>query len=921
VAGGVTTEAGAVQVPWMRWPAGLVGVVLLIAVVALGNGAAVAQGGGQDDIGNRLESLRAEGRYSEAITVLKRVVSAQEAKSGLDNAVGVALLNNLGELHYKLGLYAEATPIYERALAIADKTIQVDNPLTATLLRNLGIVYQLQGRRGGAARLYARSIQQFEKLMPATRIQLASSLNNLATLYQDLGRLSEAEPLLVRVVETYRDGLPAGHPYISTGLNNLGLLHLAQRELGKAELTIAASLRNIDISLDRDHPQRAPLLVNLGRVYLQKADWGKAVDVLGQAVDVLQKQERRGAETLEAELSGLPRTDVESHKNAVAFFVFAATNLVVRDQSAAQSRGVEIVGQLLDVAQRQPSAASASLAQMSVRRMKGEGPLVKRVRERQDLVLEWQAHNKRLFDRLIKGGDTASKDRITAADQARLNEIDRRIVDLDRALARDFPDYASLINPPPLNLGEVYALLRDDEALVTFLETPIQVWTWVISKSDKGLTLFNIGSDALVEEVAALRCGLDPLDWVDPAGWPAETGADRQRKQQQEQRLRRCRSLYPGYSGSGPLPFDARRAHGLYKALLGGVEKETAGKHLLIVPSASLTQLPFGTLVTEMPGFGVPLEIEGYRAIKWLGTRQPITILPSIASLAVLRRSARASAAPKAWIGFGNPLLEGISSDPEQGRQAVEARVKESCGIGGQRLRIAARRARAAISDVFQGGPGQGALGDVALLRRQPPLPETADELCDVAKRLGASDEDVWLGAKATEAAVKRLSARGILSGYATLHFATHGLVAGALKGLAEPALMLTPPAAPSEEDDGLLTASEVTQLKLDADWVVLSACNTAAGGAEGAEALSGLARAFFYAGARALLVSHWEVESGAAVALTTGAFAAAQKDPRIGRAEALRRSMLALSTDQADPRNAHPSVWAPFVLVGEGGR
>jgi CHAT domain-containing protein len=129
---------------------------------------------------------------------------------------------------------------------------------------------------------------------------------------------------------------------------------------------------------------------------------------------------------------------------------------------------------------------------------------------------------------------------------------------------------------------------------------------------------------------------------------------------------------------------------------------------------------------------------------------------------------------------------------------------------------------------------------------------------------------------------------------------------------------MLTPPATASEEDDGLLTASEVAQLRLDADWIVLSACNTAAGGAEGAEALSGLARAFFYAGARSLLVSHWEVDSYAAVALTTRAFAETQKDRRIGRAEALRRSMLALIADPSDARNAHPSVWAPFVLVGE---
>jgi CHAT domain-containing protein len=117
-----------------------------------------------------------------------------------------------------------------------------------------------------------------------------------------------------------------------------------------------------------------------------------------------------------------------------------------------------------------------------------------------------------------------------------------------------------------------------------------------------------------------------------------------------------------------------------------------------------------------------------------------------------------------------------------------------------------------------------------------------------------------------------------------------------------------------------LLTASCVAKLTLDADWAVLSACNTAAGEKPDAEGLSGLARAFFYAGARALLVSHWPVDSEAAVRLTTGAFSELAKNPAIGRAEALRRSMRKLIADQSSPRNAEPSVWAPFVLVGEGG-
>jgi CHAT domain-containing protein len=127
---------------------------------------------------------------------------------------------------------------------------------------------------------------------------------------------------------------------------------------------------------------------------------------------------------------------------------------------------------------------------------------------------------------------------------------------------------------------------------------------------------------------------------------------------------------------------------------------------------------------------------------------------------------------------------------------------------------------------------------------------------------------------------------------------------------------VLTPPDVASPEDDGLLTASEVTLLRLDADWVILSACNTASSDG-GGEALSGLARAFFYAGARALMVSHWPVNSDSAVRLASGAVGALADDPSIGRAEALRRAMVAeieRGGDAADPAN-----WAPFIVVGAG--
>ena len=199
----------------------------------------------------------------------------------------------------------------------------------------------------------------------------------------------------------------------------------------------------------------------------------------------------------------------------------------------------------------------------------------------------------------------------------------------------------------------------------------------------------------------------------------------------------------------------------------------------------------------------------------------------------------------------------------------------------------------------------RGGLADASHIRMQAPLPETADELCAVARDLRADPAEMRLGDRATEREVKALSASGQLAQYRVVHFATHGTLAGQLNGTSEPGLILTPPAKATEDDDGYLTASEIAALKLDADWVMLSACNTAAGDAKGAQALSGLARAFIYAQARALLVSHWAVDSDATVKLITASMREMASDAKPGRAEALRRAMLALIDKGEPPRSA----------------
>jgi CHAT domain-containing protein len=288
----------------------------------------------------------------------------------------------------------------------------------------------------------------------------------------------------------------------------------------------------------------------------------------------------------------------------------------------------------------------------------------------------------------------------------------------------------------------------------------------------------------------------------------------------------------------------------------------------------------------------LPKRLSEYRNAAWLVKRHAVTVLPSVASLRALRSLPRTEQGVKPMIGFGDPIFS--PNPPATGKERGALRAPEP-----------------AYTAFWRGAQiNRTALGNALL-----PLPDTALELKAVAEKLGVPMSDIHLGADASETTLKKAR----LTDFRIVYFATHGLVAGDVKGLAEPALVLTIPQVPTELDDGLLTASKIaTELKLNADWAVLSACNTMAGDKPGAEALSGLARAFFYAGARALLVSHWSADSESAARLAIATFDF-MSTARVGRAEALRHAMLEFMNNDSKPLNAYPAYWAPFVVVGEG--
>ena len=831
-------------------------------------------------------------RVSEAELLYRRALAIDEQSFGPDHPKIAIDLNNLAMLLKDTGRLSDAEPLFRRIIRIYEKFEQDTghrHPSYTTALDNLALLLNETGRSSEAEPRYRRALAIDEKSFGPNHPKIATDLNNLAMLLRQTDRLSEAEPLFLRVVriyEKFEKDTGHRHPSYAIALNNLALLFQDTNRFAKAEPLYRRALAIDEESFGPDHPDVAIRLNNLASLFEDHGRWREAAALRGKAKLVMTGAHMGG----DTGRGGLGKAMVAHNTGNLRAYARALYHAGASD-SANLAEGFELAQWAL-----QNDAADA-LSAMAARFAEGGQELGKLVREQQDLLGAREAAYRSL-------DEAAGKADAGAAETARaaIENIEAKLAEKQAALRQAFPDYAELANPKPLSLADAQALLGEGDALVLFLDlwqigdVPEETIVFALTRTEARWTSLPLGTRALRERVTALRCGLDRTNW----------------REGQESRETCKKLLSTEVSEDRQPPFDAAAAHSLYRELFGGVEDLIKDKSLLIVPSGALTQLPFEALVTEKPDASLP-RFEAYKSARWLGQRQAVTVLPSVGSLKALR-TAKGSAATELFAGFGNPLLDGVDGKDKS------AWAKQTCPKSPAPGQTRVASLSAAFLSIFRGG--QVSVED---LRHQPPLPETADELCQVAKTLGVPearlDSAVYLGERATVAQVKALSASGELARARVVHFATHGLLAGETalfaKNKAEPALLLTPPPEASDEDNGLLTASEVAQLNLNADWVVMSACNTAAGSNEGAEALSGLARAFFYAGARSLLVSHWEVDSEAAVAITTGAMNAMKAEPRIGRAGALRRSIAALIARGG--RFAHPSVWAPFVLVGNG--
>ncbi len=854
----------------------------------------------RDAAGSKLALVyQAQGKHEAAEYLYKRALTVIERELGSDTFEAANVLNGLAVVYRETGRNREAEPLLKRALQIREKTLGPEHALVGNVLSNLAHLYEDLRQYPKAEKTYKRALTIVEKQLGPYHPNVATLVNNLAMLNWSLDNRAQAKALFTRALNIAEKTLGAEHPDVATYLHNLAAQFDEKGpQSAEAEKLYKRSLAIAEKAYGSRHPQVIRSLNMLAGFYFAREDWKQATSYFRRGTKLIASRTHHSAQDFGRRLTGRGKSEAKVANYDFRFFVKAAYRSMASSDGASPS----LQDEMFQAAQWAASSrAAAALAKMGVRQATGNTELALLVRERQDLITEWLKRDAARIASVSQAPSNRNKQE-EAKNLAQLSTIDSRIEQIDERLAREFPRYADLANPQPLTISEAQQQLKANETLVVFLDTdasdstPQETFIWFVTKAKNRLVRSKLGTRALRDQVDALRCGLDY-----EGAWKGT----------------RCFDLLgevytdDDHRNGKPLPFKLDRAHAVYHALFAQAEDLIAGKDLLIVPSGALTQLPFQALVTEKPK---KLGLDGttFSDAVWLAQKHATTVLPSVSSLVSLRRDAKPSSAKKPLVGFGNPLLEG--PDSRYAELAKQARLLQRCKESSWRKLASFLGLRATI------GSMEVKSGRVSpeLVRRQTPLPETAGELCDVAKDAGATPDDIFLGAQATEAKVKDLSSQGALASYKVLHFATHGALSGELIGSNEPGLLMTPPSDKGTKiDDGYLSASEIAALKLDADWVILSACNTAGGDAKNAEALSGLAKAFFYAGARSLLVSHWYVDSQATVALMTRAFSALRRNAKITRAEAVRQATLSLISDKN--RYWHPSYWAPFIVVGEG--
>lgn len=841
---------------------------------------------------NQATILSSIGSYAEAEQSHLKALAIRKQAEGERGPMVASSLFGLGYVYFRQGAVEKALPYFRQSVDMQEEFLAPGDPLTITRMTSLAAVLGLSGRDaegldfarkavelanqhlGDQHPLYAITLNNlgdslvsnglYDEAIPvlreAVRVHLQTSgedasstaiaLRNLSTALKAIGNNDEGEELARRALKNLEAGGESDTPQALANLYNEVADFAAAREDWEAYAVYAEkALAEADKQLAADNPDRARLYLNYAFRLNEQGKITQALEVAEQWVPVLQA------------------SFIARHKDRI----WAELLLARLRQKAGQDNFWPLADQTV-------GELEAKLADLSVT----------------DRSLARQAKTHRDSAMLYFEMALAAQDQVRIFGALQLAEIS------DLSLGQQFADENR-------NAGDNSALQARDQllALVRATEEMRSRYTASLEAGDA------TASQTLADELNRLESERTLAEEALRRDFPEFVG----RFRPQPVNLDRFRAIL----GENDLLISQVEGGGkswIVSITAGGLEWHEAdalaiGSHVLAIRRS------VNNAEVDEDSFAYGDASALYRAVFPKGVKSGSRILfygsgdlayVPFSLMLTSDYTGRLAKAPWLVRKASFQVVGNLSLFGKRPTRDSDADELVFAGIGGAELPPAAPEGAVADGVALAGlfRSGRPVLNSIAEL---PPLPNAAGELQAIADALPGSDDVLLVGPDAAE---ENFKARD-LSKADVIVFATHGLVAGEMRDLWEPALLLGT-GSPDGGEDGLLGASEIARLRLNADWVILSACNTSSGDSVGAPIYSGLATAFSQAGARSLMLSHWRLRDDAAARLSVGTVrqAAAGMD----RAEALRQAQLALIGDRKVEGAAHPATWAAFIIV-----
>jgi CHAT domain-containing protein/tetratricopeptide (TPR) repeat protein len=846
------------------------------------------------------DELLAKGQYREAESLQQRVVSIHEKTLGREHPLTATSLSNLGNVLYLQGKFSEAEQIHRRALALREKVLGPAHPDTATSLNNLANVLFEQGKDEQLAPselrartrdqirvysetedLYRRALSIQENALGSMHPALAATLNNLGALLDQRGKHEEAEPLQRRALAVLENSLGPLHPDTAGTLTTLAVSLDRQGKIVEAEQTYR---RAVDVSRKAGNPRA--LLLNSSRLGFALAKRGRdreALPFYREAIDTL--------DFLYVRTRGLSEDTRQAFIGQYGNIYLETIKLLLRLHRDHPRDGYD--RQILEIASRNQSRIFTEMMRLAdVGRFSAEPAFVTLRTRRQ--ALQDRIDGLRQAIVTVPLNQPQTEERRADLD-AQLGSATRELAVIEGQLQQRYPRFMELTNPRPVTVDDLQKrLLREDEALLTYVLLPQETVIFGVTRDRLKMVVTPTRRDDIARRIYGVRRSIEKVAGGESVLFLREV--------------------------------DPRTLSGLYRDLIAPVDDVLAGHaKVIVVPDGPLHTVPLEFFVRR---FGAGDEgaffaareasdgsperpfLNEYESLDYLGKTYRFSYLPSLSTLTSQRLYPKSKLIPvRELIAFADPEFTPV---PGKSLSASTMAILDALGAS-------VPRARDGRPDI-------------------PQLKETADEAREIAAILGGSS-DLFIGDRAQESFAKN----GDLKSARFVLFATHGFLGGEFlpsleppsepganvvvrapaKSRGQPALALTL-VGDLKGEDGMLTMKEVIEdLELNADLVALSACNTAGETAQAnnGEGFAGLTRAFMYAGAKGLLVSHWSVDSLSTQALMTSTFRNIKAGESALKALSdAQRSLIAArySNGRYNFSRSHPFFWAPFVHVGD---